>query len=217
MVAPTEPEAQELHEAKLELVEKIWPVIVELGQQQRHFNTIQGHYRTMASTWLLAALGGVGFIYSAETLGAPFGRNLLAGLLAAVSGLGVGLLWMLDVVVYHELLVANYDAAKRLERRYAWLPKVRTGRRKQPGDLTVRERVSLFYLGTMSLLFFVSAIALAHSEEVTASVPSAAVFAGMIIAGAVLVIAMQKYLGNRILQEDPGRLGEDANTEPPAS
>lgn len=195
----------DLHEGPKEEFERVWPVMTDLAERQRHFNTIQGHYRTMTSTWLLAALAGVGFIYSAKDLTTPFGRDLLAAMLAGVSALGVGLLWMLDVIVYHELLVASYNAAKRLEVRYTWLPGVRAHRRKHARDSTVREKVSLFYLGTMALLFFVSAIALAHSEDV--SLPAVAKFSIVAIGGATVVAALHGYLRGRILRE-----GEAADT-----
>jgi hypothetical protein len=36
--------------------------VLECGEQERHFGNLQGIYRGLASTWLLAMCGGIGFI-----------------------------------------------------------------------------------------------------------------------------------------------------------
>lgn len=184
----------------------VWPIMQELGAAERHFNTIQGAYRTMASTWLLAALGGVGFIYSTTTFTADFSRDLIAGSIAAVAALGVALLWMLDVIVYHELLIAGYYEAQRLETTYEWLPRIRGWRRagdSREKEWPVRKKVSLFYLGTMALLFLVAGATLSQAKEFANEV---AVFAVVVIAGFIFIGTLFKLLDKRIKQERDARV-----------
>lgn len=35
-----------------ETFDRIWKIIEEIGEQERHFNNIQARYRNMASAWL---------------------------------------------------------------------------------------------------------------------------------------------------------------------
>lgn len=41
---------------------QVYEIIKEIGQQERHFNTLNVTYKTLASTWLLAVFGGIGFV-----------------------------------------------------------------------------------------------------------------------------------------------------------
>lgn len=40
----------------------VWEMYKNLTEQSQHFNNIESTYRTLASTWLLAAFAGIGFI-----------------------------------------------------------------------------------------------------------------------------------------------------------
>src|SRR6266536_2277682 len=42
-----------------ELFDKVWKLVLECGEQERHFGNLQGIYRGLASTWLLAMFAGV--------------------------------------------------------------------------------------------------------------------------------------------------------------
>ena len=81
----------------------------ELGTYERHFNQMQNVCRGFASTWLLAVFGGFGYIIANKTQGILDWK--VTGSLVALSGVtGIFLLWVLDVLVYHNLLLAIIDA-----------------------------------------------------------------------------------------------------------
>jgi len=48
--------------------EVVWKFYTEIGALERHFNQLQNHYRTLASTWLLAAFAAIGFLISQQGL-----------------------------------------------------------------------------------------------------------------------------------------------------
>jgi hypothetical protein len=81
----------------------------ELGTYERHFNQMQNVCRGFASTWLLAVFGSFGYIIANKTQGILDWK--VTGSLVALSGVtGIFLLWMLDVLVYHNLLPTVIDA-----------------------------------------------------------------------------------------------------------
>ena len=49
-------------EVKKETFDRIWKIVEEIGEEERHFNDIQVRYRNMASAWLLATFGAIGFV-----------------------------------------------------------------------------------------------------------------------------------------------------------
>jgi hypothetical protein len=108
--------------------ERIWNVYVELGLSERHFNTLQSSYRTLASTWLLAAFAGIGFVLSTEVeLFIP--KELVMAGIGLAASIGIYLLWFIDLLFYQALSSASFQEARILELRYAWLPQVRDNMR----------------------------------------------------------------------------------------
>lgn len=65
---------------------------------ERHFNTVQSGYRTLASTWLLAAFAAIGFVLSTKlTLLVP--RELVIAGIGMAASIGIYLLWIIDLLV----------------------------------------------------------------------------------------------------------------------
>jgi hypothetical protein len=93
----------------------------EFGDYERHFNQMQSICRGFASTWLLATFGGIGYAlwnsnFAASVVGP---RTAAASLVALAGGTGIFLLWLIDIVVYHRLLVAvTYESSELEERRH---------------------------------------------------------------------------------------------------
>jgi hypothetical protein len=76
-----------------------------LAEQSQHFNGIESTYRTLASTWLLASFGGMGFIL--KDLDQYKGQQaLFIAAVAVAAAVGIVLLWLMDLRVYHRLLAA---------------------------------------------------------------------------------------------------------------
>jgi hypothetical protein len=86
----------------------------EFGAYERHFNQMQSVCRGFASTWLLATFGGIGYAMWNQqfTVYAVGERTAAASLVALAGGTGIFLLWLIDIVVYHRLLVAvTYESS----------------------------------------------------------------------------------------------------------
>ncbi|MBI1398007.1 MAG: hypothetical protein GC151_18695 [Betaproteobacteria bacterium] len=71
--------------------ERVWKIAEEIGVQERHFNGLQTSYRSMASVWLLAAFGAIGFVLSRK-LEVDVDRELLVGAVAVAGSVGIALL-----------------------------------------------------------------------------------------------------------------------------
>lgn len=99
--------------------EHITPIQAQLRTFESDFDKAQSSLRTIASAWILAAIGAVGLVTQAEFGGtsrldpvvAASARQIL--LLAAT--LGLSSLWYLDQRVYQRLLHAVYSVGCHLE------------------------------------------------------------------------------------------------------
>ncbi len=185
----------------------VWKIYAELGATERHFNGLQSHYRTLASTWLLAAFGGIGFVLTTELSFVAVPAELAVALIGVAAAAGLYLLWMLDLLVYHRLLDAAFIEALRLEERHAWLPQVRTGMMRLHGARGVLHRVRVFYLAGFGLMALVATAALA------AWALSRAESAGL--AGAAALAVAAALLGYRMLRgtRDTADLRRDVDSK----
>ncbi|HVO81248.1 MAG TPA: hypothetical protein VMT28_10980 [Terriglobales bacterium] len=107
-----------------DLFDAVWEMVKECGEEERHFNTLQSTYRGVASTWILASLGAVGYLLYG-TDGSPY-QPRMATIVCLLGSAGVLSLWRLDLQVYHKLLVAVFEEGWKLERSFEWLPRFRT-------------------------------------------------------------------------------------------
>jgi hypothetical protein len=123
----------------------IWSMYQEIGAIERHFNELESGYRTMASTWLLAAFGSIGFILTVNS-GALAWKDLVIGGIGFSASVGLYLLWTLDLLVYHRLLDSAFIEGKRLEAKHKWLPQVRHNMMRLQGGKGVMQKLVLFYL-----------------------------------------------------------------------
>ena len=138
--------------------ERIWKIYCELGVIERHFNNVQSNYRALASTWLLAALAGIGFVISKElTLRIP--SELIIVAIGIAAGIGVYLLWVLDLLVYQRLLDAAYIEARNLETNHEWLPQVRNNIRVFLGGKGLA-LIVWFYIAASELMVMIAGIGL---------------------------------------------------------
>ena len=131
----------------------------EIGTQERHFNTLQGTYRGMASAWLLASFTAIGFVMS-KTINIGIDPELLVAGIALAGCVGIALLWVIDLLVYHRLLDSWFIEGLILEDRYPWLPPFRHNMMQTQKGEGVLFRIVGFYLGPVVLLIVVSGGAL---------------------------------------------------------
>ena len=139
---------------------RVWNVIGEIGVQERHFNELQSGYRNMASGWLLAVFAGIGFSLS-QKLQINIPCELLIAAIAAAGCVGIGLLWILDLLVYHRLLDACFIEGLFLEERYPWLPPLRHNMMETQAGQGVLFRTIGFYLIPINFLILVASFAFA--------------------------------------------------------
>ena len=100
-----------------------WEYLKEIGESERHFNSIQARYRLLASTWLLASFAGIGF--SMTKLESPADKDIFLCLIAAAGSIGIVIIWVLDILGYHRLLAAYFLEGLRTENEHRDLPQVR--------------------------------------------------------------------------------------------
>jgi hypothetical protein len=144
----------------------------ELGTYERHFNQMQNVCRGFASTWLLAVFGGFGYIIANKTQGIL--DWTVSGSLVALSGItGIFLLWVLDVLVYHNLLLAVIDARSGILKLDFTKKTVVPLFGKFPKAMlpSVRYAISLFYGIPGAFLFFV-AVGLNTMSTINGVVPA---------------------------------------------
>lgn len=136
--------------------------IEEICRSEHHFNMLEAEYRKLASTWLLAAFAGMGYIATTKDLPIAPGPTIFA--LAAGASIGIQLLWVVDLLTYHQLLLANFFEGWRLEKAHSFLPPIRINMLAQGNT---GKRVRFFYLGSslVPLAFGVAAyFAINHAQ-----------------------------------------------------
>jgi hypothetical protein len=126
--------------------EAVCKLFSEFLTSERHFNELQSRYRTMASGWLLAVFGAVGFILT-KTLPSDIlpDKLLIIALIGLGGALGILLLWNLDLRVYHKLLLAGFDEGKKFEQVHPWLPQIHQEMEKYTHTHRVTRQVAYFY------------------------------------------------------------------------
>jgi hypothetical protein len=91
----------------------------QLRTYESDYDKAQSTLRTIASAWILAAIGAVGLVIQSEAGGAnkldPFVAASLRQALLLIAALGLSSLWYLDLRVYQRLLHAIYSIGCHLE------------------------------------------------------------------------------------------------------
>jgi len=154
--------------------QRVWKMVEEIGLQERHFNELESRYRTMAAGWILGLFSAIGFVIS-ETLHVGIDRYLLVAGIGVAGCAGLILLWILDLLVYHQLLDACFVEGLILEDRHRWLPPLRHNMMATQKGKGVLFRVVGFYLLPVVLFALVAGGGLAAwlwSEERLAAVAS---------------------------------------------
>jgi hypothetical protein len=169
----------------------VWKALEYCMVGERHFNDIQARYRTLASTWLLAAFGAAGFVVSSERFELPFDRALVIAAIGVAAMVGVLMLWAVDLLVYHQLLDGFFLEARRLEDAYPWVPPVRERQIASQVHGSVQERTVRFYqAGVVVLGVLLVAVPLAASSASAGWLATVAVAAVAVVTTAGVVFYM---------------------------
>lgn len=124
----------------------IWTIYSDIKDFEHHFNNLVTKYRTLASTWLLATFGGVGFVISKDMQWDLINEAALIALIGFFGLVGVWLIWLMDLMVYQRLLGAAFDEGKALEDRCDWLPRIRHNMANRLPGGHARSRLAWFYV-----------------------------------------------------------------------
>lgn len=136
--------------------EEVMQLIQHIGEEERHFNSLELEYRKLASQWLLVTFAAIGFIFTQQK-NLPFNAWIIAAALCIASSVGIYVLWMLDSKVYHELLHSAFRQGVKLELKYPqFLPPIRIlmVQSQTGGDIIKRVKYFYFYSILVLLLLF---------------------------------------------------------------
>jgi hypothetical protein len=158
--------------------DQIWNQLLEAGNFERHFNQLQASYRALASTWLLATFAGIGFVVVNQK-GIPFDWPVAVSGICLLGALGIGLLWALDLLVYHRLLDAFFFTARRIELGHAEQPPYRLNLYNIVKDQGVVSTVILFYLCGVGVLILLATLAAGY-ELAKHDLPWPSAIAGLV-------------------------------------
>lgn len=129
-------------------------MVQEIGTYERHFNQIQSSYRAIASGWVGAAFGGIGYLLThAEESFLPIPMPALIGGICLVVCIGVMLIWILDLKIYHRLLQACFAAGRALEAGRPYLSDIR--RRMDENRVSVSRGLNWFYYGALTIMVII--------------------------------------------------------------
>jgi hypothetical protein len=127
-------------------LDQVFQALESLKGSEERFNEMKAQCRALASTWLLATFGAMGFLLT-QTLHAGLATEVVVLAIGLACAVGLILLWVLDLPVYHRLLDASFTEALKLEARYPLVPQVRHRMiASQPGGQSLFYE-EWFYLG----------------------------------------------------------------------
>jgi hypothetical protein len=136
--------------------DQLMEIYNHIGEEERHFNGLELEYRKLASHWLLATLGAIGFLLSKKE-DVPINIWALVIGICLAASVGILVIWFLDMKVYHELLHAAFREGVKLEREYPeLLPQIRNNMVKSQLGGDIIRRVMLYYFFSILLLAIIA-------------------------------------------------------------
>ncbi|NTS42935.1 hypothetical protein HRG84_18755 [Flavisolibacter sp. BT320] len=139
--------------------DQIMAIYNHIGEEERHFNSLEMEYRKLASQWLLVSLGAIGFILSKQEL-VPINVWVLVTGICMAATVGILVLWLLDLKVYHELLHGAFKEGVLLENEFPHLlPQIRNNMAKSQTGGDIITKVILYYFFSILLLITIADIA----------------------------------------------------------
>ncbi len=149
-------------------IEQVTPIYEKISASEQNFNALQLEYRKLASGWLLAVFGGIGFLLSTNYEDQNAISIYFLIYLVGVGGfIGICLIWLLDLIVYHRLLRSYFLTGLQLEYLYPqFLPPTRSIMRQLERDHNkLLSNVIWFYLISCGVCSVISLIALVFYQQ----------------------------------------------------
>jgi hypothetical protein len=143
-----------------------------LAENERHFHNIQAGIRGLASTWMLAAFGGIALLLQQQNeVTWQFHPLGLIVVICVMANVGLSILWIIDQPVYQRLFNTNYVAGLRLEQQFSFIPPVRAMQWLTTQGTSIASWVKFFYVMPM-LAFATTAFLAALIVIITVPNPS---------------------------------------------
>ncbi len=189
---------EEIKTLKRDEFNSVFQIYKELGEYERHFNHINGIYKSLASTWLLAFFGAIGYVLTSN-FSHPEQSMFIFGLGLAAS-VGVLLLWLIDMRVYQNLLTACFHQGRALEQGFAWLPPLRYLMTRTQVGGKARTNLVWFYIIGMALPALISVIGLFSfiSHYKSLFYRSVGSFVGLLMASLILYGIRKVFLESKL-------------------
>ena len=126
---------------------------------EERFNSSSGAIRALASGWLLASIGSIGWIfnaYNAETWPLPIG--LLVTVVSTLGSIGITTLWVMDQLVFFRLLNSVFLVGLKIEKDDNEIPPIRSVMMKAQEGLGTHRWERFFYITPISIFILLSIV-----------------------------------------------------------
>lgn len=172
---------------------RVWQVVREIGETERHFNSLESQYRLLSSTWLLSSFVGMGFVLKTEAA-FPVDKWWLIMAICLVSSLGIFMLWRIDLLVYHKLLHSAFSVGTEMENEFRFLPGIRSKMLESQGGTDVTKTIVLFYSVCINLLLAIGLFALLYIKFVDWGILFTTISGGL---GILALVGLNFYMIKR--------------------
>ena len=126
----------------------------KLSEMEERFNSSSGGIRSLASAWLLASLGAIGWLFSSyDPLTWPLPLGFLVIVVTTLGCIGMITLWVMDQLVFHRLLTSVFMVGLKIENDDPDIPPIRSLMMKTQEGIGTYRWEKLFYL--MPILLFI--------------------------------------------------------------
>ncbi|UCD80670.1 MAG: hypothetical protein JSW26_04340 [Desulfobacterales bacterium] len=142
--------------------DKYW----KLSEMEERYNASSGGIRTLASAWILAALGAIGWLFNSYKFDNwPIPLGLLVVIVSLLATAGITTLWVMDQLVFHRLLNSVFLIGLKMEKDDPDLPPIRSMMLKtQEGSGTSKWEL-LFYLAPIITFILLSFLIIAFGMD----------------------------------------------------
>jgi hypothetical protein len=138
--------------------ERYW----KLSEMEERYNSSSAGVRALASAWLLAALGALGWLFSSyEHDKWPLPLGFLIAVVTTLGSVGMITLWVMDQLVFHRLLTSVFLVGLKIEKDDREIPPLRSMMMKTQEGLGTHRWERFFYLMPVSLFILISAVVIA--------------------------------------------------------
>jgi hypothetical protein len=133
--------------------ERYW----KLSEMEERYNSSSAGIRGLASAWLLASLGAIGWLlssYNHETWPLPLGFLIIV--VTTLGCIGMITLWVMDQLVFHRLLTSVFIVGLKIEKDDKEIPPIRSMMMKTQEGIGTHRWERFFYLSPIFVFILMS-------------------------------------------------------------